>query len=467
MTGKISTDETRKIVEDFAREISIKKRPGAKPEKTVIEFRNDRINGIEREIFNVPINILRFRKDNGRIASDVMSYEKINGRLDEKLETTQDIIHKFLKEKDEENNIKLKNSILHSGQTDPAIITCDGFLINGNRRKMVIEELFNDNNIHDKHRFEAMKVVILPGEDSKGDGGPPTIKEIEQIENRYQLHSDGKAEYTKFDRAISIQRKIIAGMSLEEQLRDDPNYVLLTPKEFKKEVQKCKDEYLGPLDCIDNYLEQLNRQGLYDNISEGRTDREGRWQAFIDYYNTLYKPLKNEKTRINDFGIEEDEVGQIEDIAFKIIRKKDFPHIKAHEVIRKLSKILKDKDAKKEIMKIKAVPHELDNNDLNEDGDFRTFDKNWGKKYETVLVGKVIESIRIMEHTKELETPIELLNQALKKLNHENMNPDGMNILNSGEAWEKCKEIQQRSHELEKIFWEKKESLKKLKNKKW
>ena len=173
MTGnRISNDETRQIIEDFAREISIKKRPGAKPEKEVIEFRNDRINGIEREVFYAPIKILRFRKDNGRIASDVMSYEKINGRLDERLETTQDIIRKFLKEKDEEKNIQLKNSILHSGQTDPAIITCDGFLINGNRRKMVIEELFNDNNIHDKHRFETMKVVILPGEDSKGDGGP-------------------------------------------------------------------------------------------------------------------------------------------------------------------------------------------------------------------------------------------------------------------------------------------------------
>lgn len=464
---KISTDVTRKIIEDFAREISIKKRPGAKPEKEVIEFRNDRINGIEREVFYVPINILRFRKDNGRIASDVMSHEKINGRLDERLETTQDIIRKFLKEKDEEKNIKLKNSILHSGQTEPAIITCDGFLINGNRRKMVIEELFNDNNIHDKHRFETMKVVILPGEDSKGDGGPPTVKEIEQIENRYQLHSDGKAEYTNFDRAISIQRKINAGMPLYEQLRDDPNYVRLTPKEFKKEIQKCQDEFLGPLKCVDNYLEQLDRQGLYDNISEGRTDREGRWQAFIDYHNTLYKPLRNEKTRINDFGIEEDEVGEIEDIAFKIIRKKDFPHIKTHEVIRKLSKILKHKEAKKEIMKLKAVPHELDNNDLNEDGDFRTFDKYWGKKHETVLVGKVIESIRIMEHTKELETPIELLNQALKKLNHENMNPDGMDILKSDEAWAKCKEIQQRAHELEKEFWEKRESIKKLKNKKW
>lgn len=84
---------------------------------------------------------MRFRKDNGRIASDVSSYEKLHGTLNESKLETQEILRKFLKEKDEENNIKLKKSIEHSGQNEAAIITCDGFLINGNRRKMTLEEL--------------------------------------------------------------------------------------------------------------------------------------------------------------------------------------------------------------------------------------------------------------------------------------------------------------------------------------
>ena len=457
---KITTDETRKIIEDFAKEISRKKRAGTHPEKTVIDFRNDRRDGIEREIFNVPINILRFRKDNGRIASDVMSHEKINGLLNECYEETQEILREFLKEKDSEKNQTLKNSVRHSGQIEPAIITCDGFLINGNRRKMVMEELFNDHNIPNRHEFETMKVVILPGE--KDDGGAPTIKEIERIENKYQLQSDGKAEYTNFDRAITIQRKIKAGMSLAEQLHDDPNCIGLTKKEFAKVIQKYQDDFLGPLECIDNYLEQLGRQELYDNISEGRTDPEGRWQAFIDFYKSIYKPLRNEKTRINDFQIDEDEIGEIEDVAHKIIRKKDFPNIKTHQVIRDYAKILKDKHAKKVIMKIKDVSHELNDND---DDDFKTIDKKWGKKYHEIIVGKVMEARRIIEHTKELETPIELLNQALRKLNHENMNPDGMNVLNASEALGLCKEIQERAHELEKEFWKTRELLKKLENK--
>ncbi|GAG80751.1 unnamed protein product, partial [marine sediment metagenome] len=72
---------------------------------------------------------------------------------------------------------------------------------NGNRRKLALDEL---SKVDDK--FNWMKVVVLPGKEDPG--GPPTMLEIEQIENRYQLQSEGKAEYYKFDRALSIRRKI-------------------------------------------------------------------------------------------------------------------------------------------------------------------------------------------------------------------------------------------------------------------
>jgi hypothetical protein len=58
------------------------------------------------------------------------------------------------------------------------------------------------------------------------------------------------------------------------------------------------------------------------------------------------------------------------------------------------------------------------------------------------------------------------LTEALKKLNHENMKPESMDILKSDEAWKIAKEIQERAHELEKEFWEQRNMLKKLQNKK-
>ncbi len=313
----LTTVKTREIINDFAKEIAKRKKLGPKPAKCVINFRQEARMGIERDIYYVPLDLLRYRKDNGRISSDVLNYEKSHGLLDEKSKDAQDKIEGFLKEKDKEKTEELRKIILHDKQRDPAIITCDGFLINGNRRKMVMQSLHNE--FPGDPDFTDMKVVILPGEDE--EGGPPTLLEIEQIENRYQLQSAGKAEYYAFDRAISIRRKIECGMTLEEQLGDVPRYAALKsePKKFKDEVNKYKKEYLAPLECIDRYLANLNREGLYSTVSIGLGDPEGRWQAFRDYYHFVYQKIADERTRLK-FGVNEHEIGKIEDIAFKIIR---------------------------------------------------------------------------------------------------------------------------------------------------
>ena len=108
------------------------------------------------------------------------------------------------------------------------------------------------DELHEEHpeddEFAFMKVVVLPGE---GDpGGPPTLLEVEKIENRYQLQSDGKSEYYGFDRALSIKRKIEIGLSLEEQLKDDPTYAGASPNQIKKAVREIKKKYLRRQDSV-------------------------------------------------------------------------------------------------------------------------------------------------------------------------------------------------------------------------
>ena len=268
--SKLTKSKTREIIDDFAQEIAKRKELGPKPAKTVIDFRNERRSGFERDIFYVPIDYLRYRKDNGRISSDVINYEKSNGLLDEKSKRAQEIVQGFLEEKDKEKTKELIRAIEHDGQREPAIITCDGFLINGNRRKMVMEKLANVPKYRGDPKFTNMKVVILPGKDDMG--GPPKLLEIEQIENRYQLQSEAKADYYAFDRAISMRRKIEFGMSLEEQLRDDPIYAGLGEKKFREEVKNFEGEYLKPLECIDRYLSYLGREKLYSTVSTGLGD---------------------------------------------------------------------------------------------------------------------------------------------------------------------------------------------------
>ncbi|MCK4462648.1 MAG: hypothetical protein KAW46_12655, partial [candidate division Zixibacteria bacterium] len=402
----ITKTKSREIIEDFAKEIREHQSPGPKPSKTVIDFRTDKKDGKERKVFWIPIEFLRYRKDNGRIASDVLDYELHYGVLQEGKQECQDRLKGFLLAKDKEKTEELKAAIEHSGQQEPAIITCDGFLINGNRRKMVLELLKEKDPGNPDFAF--MKVVILPGKDDRAN--VPTLLEIEQIENRYQLQSDGKAEYYGFDRALSIRKKVQLGMSIEAQLKDDPVHAGLRGKEFKNAVEKVKNEYLRPLECIDRYLTSLRRRGFYSSVAKGMGDPEGRWQAFIDYsqkYPQFADPAKRMK-----LGISEEEVGNIEQSAFTIIRKRDFGHIglKAHNIMRELPKWLEHKDSKRELLKLAELPQILskeectdkDGNEISE----RDKDRKWGEKHASYIINHVKKARDLYEHKRDRETPI-------------------------------------------------------------
>jgi len=461
MANSITKPATREIIADFADEIKRSKRPGAKPSKEVIYFRKEHLDNIERDVVEVRVGLLRFRKDNGRIASDVLSYERKHAPLFEENEDAQKTLKKFLQEKDPEKTNELIRSIQHTGQRAAAIITADGFLINGNRRKMALEELWDETK---DERYQWMKVVILPGKDEPG--GPPTVQEIEQIENRYQLQSEGRSEYYKFDRALSMRRKIEFGMSLEEQLRDDPNFVKLQKKEFDKKVREFEEDYIRPLECIDRYLEQLGREGLYGTISTGISDREGRWQAFYDYYKHVRKKLDDHHQRMK-LGVEDDETGDVEEIAFKLIRKREFPGLpKLHKIMRDLPKWLANEDAKKELFELLEMDLELPEDDcFDEEGreyDERKKDQIWNGKYQEELIRRVKLAQQFFEHEKERETPLTLLEAALKKLEHENMVPEAVNVFDIQKAMELAREVKKAADDLESTFYHLKKKLDKV-----
>ncbi|MBI3005145.1 MAG: hypothetical protein HYY49_06970 [Ignavibacteriales bacterium] len=475
--AKISTNSPREIIEDFAQAIANRKKQPKKPDQGVINFRKEVQDGIPRPVWEVPLEFLRFRKDNGRITSDVLSYERVHGVLKEDSDDAQKKIAEFLEKKDPEKTEDLLSSIKHEGQRDPAIITSDGFLINGNRRKLVMEKLNSDRKNGDDFRF--MRVIILPGKTD--EGGAPTIKEIEEIENRYQLQKDGKAEYYKFDRALSIRLKVQKGMPLEEQLTDDPTYAGLPEKEFQKKIKEYENEYLKPLECIDRYLEYLDRSGLYDTISTSYSDRDGRWQAFYDY--SKFREQLNDAKKLQALGLKEKEVGIVEDVAFKIIRKRELATSesgtrtglgKVHSVMRELPKLIREEEgkpslSKKELFKLKVVETSLPENErVDKNGNERSpkeLDYAWGKKYASQIIGQLKKAYQLYEHGKDIEGPINLLRFALEKLNHEDLeDPSSIGAAFFDEAERLARDIQSRANALEKEFYKFKKNLRSLGN---
>ena len=142
------------------------------------------------QIYNLPIEFCFFRKDNGRIKSEVLSHEKEKGLIiNEKDEETQELLHKFLSKSDDKQNTQLKKYLQEEGQTEPAIITADGFLVNGNRRKMALSELYETTG---QPQFKKIKVCILPG---TNEPERPTPWSLALLENRLQARQEGKSEY--------------------------------------------------------------------------------------------------------------------------------------------------------------------------------------------------------------------------------------------------------------------------------
>jgi hypothetical protein len=463
--NKLTANARREIIKDFAKAIRERRERGPQPSQDLIDFRNDRKAQKPRDVWFVPLELLRYRKENGRIASDILSYEKSQGRLDDTSVDGQEIIRKFLEEKDVTKTEELKKAIEHDQQREAAIITCDGFLINGNRRKMVLEMI---NREAGSPKFPTMKVVILPGEGE--EGGPPTLVEIEEIENRYQLQSEGKAEYYAFDKALSMQRKMNCGMTLEQQLQDDPQYSHLNPKDFKRAVETVWNEYIGPLKCIDRYLEWLNRDGLYRTVSSGLGDPEGRWQAFLDYYQSFYKKSQDPKLLLQ-MNLREDEVSKVEHAAFRVIRKRELGKIgKVHKIMRELPNLLKKNEAKREFLKIHQIKSDLPNDKrFDADGrehDERTIDKLWGEANQQDIFHHLNSALMLEESKSELEKPLDLLQAALDKLQHKKMNPRAVDAFQYEDAMKLTREIQREANELEHEFFDLKKERDKLKTKK-
>ena len=454
--ARITSAPLRDIVEDFRKEIQLKKVTGPKPATHVINFRDEKRDNVERSVFLVPIGLLRYRADNGRIASDIMNYVKENGPLDERDAAAQGVIEKFLFDKDPERTEILMKSVDHMGQSTPAIITCDGFLIDGNRRKMVLERLNREQKGKGAH--QTMKVVILPGPDEPG--GPPSLLEIEKLENRYQLQSEGKSEYYGFDRALSIKRKQSHGFSLEDQIRDDPRYANAPEREITQAVKELENDFLGPLDCIDRYLQQFGRPGLYGTVSTGAGDKEGRWQAFKDYYNYAQQRCFQNQRWLLASGVEEDDIGAVENAAFKMIRLRHLKDLgKIHNVMRQLPKYVALKESRKEILKVSSeVPDQLPQRDrLDEKGEPLSItqnDRKWVDQAQTGILHHLKKAMEYQASHQEKETPIGLLDAALRKLNHDEMDVRKIRTDDFHKARQIASDIQKRAKDIEKEIYE-------------
>ena len=128
------------IDEIWELEILTQSRVGT-PSSGVIKFRSEEENKVERPVIEVPLSLVRFRVENCRIIEFVGHRESTDDHINSNTEEDQKWIQDAIWNQDEKKNTDLLRNMKANKQEDEAVITADGYVVDGNRRLCVLKKL--------------------------------------------------------------------------------------------------------------------------------------------------------------------------------------------------------------------------------------------------------------------------------------------------------------------------------------
>lgn len=200
-------------------------------------------------VFKVEIGFPRYRMENGRtrrkqIEFRVKNPDRVADLDDPSSKIAQEIQGQILGEMANEEGLL---DLLRQGQSDPILLSHQGYAVNGNRRLAAMRYLHdNPSKKNEAVDFSFVDVARLPELDEK---------EIRRIEQRLQMSKDGKADYNWVDELLTIRENISDfGMS-ESELARDMNKKTPT-------IQRL----LLMMNLIDMYLDRNNLRGMYFEV---------------------------------------------------------------------------------------------------------------------------------------------------------------------------------------------------------
>lgn len=250
-------------------------------------------------VYRIPLDYLIYNKYNGRIGSDVLSYEKQNGVLNAELKDDKAIIEKFLYESKVDRNKTTMDSLLKNGQQRYGIVTSDGTIVDGNRRAMLLNRLFHKRDelgysYEEVEKCKYFLAIILPDDAEE--------KDIQQLETIYQMGEDDKFDYNPIEKYLKCKELKRLGFSEE----DIAGFMSEKPSQVK--------EWLDILDLMEDYLKEYDYEGIYTRLEK----TEG---PFVDLENYLdsYKK-RGANVRSVDWTYTDSDISDLKLVCFDYIR---------------------------------------------------------------------------------------------------------------------------------------------------
>ena len=220
--------------------------------------------------YRLPRELLFYNIKNGRFAKEYIKILRdqggaLNPEDPQDAKKIQDLLLNL-------NPIDTKRTyedLIRKGQTELALITQDGYLIDGNRRMAILTKLFEDTS---DAKFDFINVARIDESISP--------KDLWAIEAGISLGQDPKVRYGALNELLKLDEGRKAGFTSKEIA------AMLYGIDDESEI----DKKLARLDLIKKYLRAYN-----DGDDEDLTPIEGYNEHFIDLQDILINAKKRNK----------------------------------------------------------------------------------------------------------------------------------------------------------------------------
>ena len=319
------------------------------------------------KIHTIENKFLKYNFNNARIAGEKCSIEFNNKiTLEGSSKEDQHRIQKILLDSVwfDKHATKILKKSLETEQRQPAIITFDGIVIDGNRRLACLNQLHEETG---KPQYSRIKVCVLPKANQK---------KLLYLENQLQLAKEFKIEYGPINERIRLKDMLEKyDFKLIEIAQSVNN------KYTVKKIKKMIDE----LKLIDAYLIQIDRPNDYASIAH-------RTQHFIDLLGALDSTFgpSNPKSAAKK--------AKFTTIGFQLISNED----SSYKLIREYNDVLNNNEARDELIQNSTT--------------YKNYKS--GNYFDPKLVKAEIENVEIAYEIVrgEKDSPTRLAGDALTKL---------------------------------------------------
>jgi hypothetical protein len=231
--------------------LEIRSNDSANVVMTGIPLRYRGVTRIEK-VYRIPLSFLIYNKYNGRIGTEIQSFEVQNGELNPENEQDKRKIEEFLYESKRDRNDKTIQSLLKDGQQRYGIVSADGKIVDGNRRAMLLNKLFQERESRglkftEVEHCQYFLAIILPDD--------ATEKDMQQLETIYQMGEDDKVDYNAIEKYLKCK-----------ELRK--YFEIKDIADFMNEKESQIKQWLSILKLMDEYLDTYGYQGIYTRLEK-------------------------------------------------------------------------------------------------------------------------------------------------------------------------------------------------------